>query len=188
MKVTTLAIDGAYLVDLDLFGDERGFFLESYSHRRYVEHGIEANFVQDNRSFTKYGVLRGLHYQVNQPIGHLIYVTHGSIFDVGLDLRVDSPSFGKHIEITLAAEKNQQLYLPPGVAHGFCSLSQDNEVLYKCTEYYVPSDEAGVLWSDPELGIRWPIHNPVTNERDNNFPSLADLDPSLMPKVKNYPG
>ena len=183
MKVTKTAIDGAYLIDLDVYGDKRGFFLESYQQKRYAEHRLDAKFVQDNRSFSLKGVLRGLHYQIKHPIGHLIYVTHGSVFDVGVDLRVNSPSFGKHIAFTLTAEKNQQLLLPAGVAHGYCTLAQENEILYKCTEYYYPDDEAGVIWNDPDIGIEWPISHLVINERDAAFPTLKSIVPSRLPQI-----
>ena len=184
MRVTETTINGAYLIDLDSYKDERGFFLESYQYRRYAEYGLDDNFVQDNRSISKKGVIRGLHYQINHPIGHLIYVIHGTVFDVGVDLRIDSPSFGKYFSITLEAENNQQLFFPKGVAHGFCTLAEENEILYKCTEYYYPSDEAGILWSDPEIGINWPIRNPVIKGQDANFPLLKNISPSRLPKVK----
>ena len=183
MKVTETKIGGAYLIDLDIFSDERGFFLESYQHQRYVKYGLDVNFVQDNRSFSKKEVVRGLHYQVNHPIGHLIYVIHGSVFDVGVDLRVNSPSFGKYFSIVLTAEKNQQLFLPAGIAHGYCTLAEENEILYKCTEYYDPADEAGVLWNDPDIGIKWPISEPVIGKRDSNFPLLKEIKSSQLPKV-----
>lgn len=183
MKVTQTAIAGAYLIDLDIHGDRRGFFLESYQRRRYAGYGIDAEFVQDNRSFSQKGVVRGMHYQVEHPIGHLVYVTHGCVFDVGVDLRAGSPTFGRHIAFTLSAESNQQLYLPPGVAHGFCTLGEENEILYKCTEYYYPDDEAGVLWNDPDLKIQWPAMNPVIKPRDAVFPRLKDIDPAKLPKI-----
>lgn len=183
MKVTQTAIAGAYLIDLDIHGDRRGFFLESYQRRRYAGYGIDAEFVQDNRSFSQKGVVRGMHYQVEHPIGHLVYVTQGCVFDVGVDLRAGSPTFGRHIAFTLSAESNQQLYLPPGVAHGFCTLGEENEILYKCTEYYYPDDEAGVLWNDPDLKIQWPAMNPVIKPRDAVFPRLKDIDPAKLPKI-----
>jgi len=183
LKVTKTVIDGAYLIDLDMFGDKRGFFLESYEKKRYAEHGIDVDFVQDNRSFSQKGVVRGLHYQINHPIGHLIYVTHGSVFDVGVDLRAGSNTFGKHIAFILSAENNQQLFLPAGIAHGFCTLADDTEILYKCTEYYYPEDEAGVLWNDPDIGIDWPISDPLIKERDAAFPMLKDVPASRLPQV-----
>ena len=184
MKLTNLKIEGAYLIDLDVYGDKRGFFLESYQRQRYSECGLDTEFVQDNRSFSEKGVVRGLHYQVKHPIGHLVYVTHGSVFDVGVDLRRDSPTFGQHIAFTLSAENNQQLYLPPGVAHGFCTLGEENEIIYKCTEYYYPDDEGGVLWNDPDLGIQWPVKDPLIKPRDAAFPRLKDIESARLPKFK----
>lgn len=181
MKISPTAIDGAFLIDLDVYGDERGFFLESYHALKYVEQGLDAQFVQDNRSQSKKNVLRGLHYQVQEPIGQLIYVTQGVVFDVGVDLRVGSETFGAHVSFTLSGSNPQQLYLPPGVAHGFCTLGEINEILYKCTEYYYPEDEAGLLWNDPELGIQWPIDNPNINDRDEQYPRLKDIQPSQLP-------
>jgi len=182
MKVHKTAIEGAYLIDLDKFGDERGFFLESYGKKRYAAYGIDVDFIQDNRSFSQKGVVRGLHYQINHPIGHLIYVIHGSVYDVGVDLRAGSKTFGKHISFTLSAENNQQLFLPAGVAHGFCTLADENEILYKCTEYYYPDDEAGVIWNDSDIGIDWPIVTPLIKERDAAFPMLKDVPRSRLPK------
>lgn len=183
MKFTETEIAGAYLIDLDVHGDRRGFFLESYQRRRYAECGLDVEFVQDNRSFSLKGVVRGMHYQAKHPIGHLVYVTRGCVFDVGVDLRMGSPTFGRHIAFTLSAEKNQQLYLPPGVAHGFCTLGEENEILYKCTEYYYPDDEAGVLWNDTDLEIRWPVTNPVIKPRDAAFPRLREIDSTRLPKI-----
>ena len=176
-------IMGSYLIDLDLFEDSRGSFAESYCQKKYQQMGINENFVQDNRSRSKKNVLRGLHYQVQHPIGHLIYVLHGSVFDVGLDLRVKSPTFGHVYCHTLSAQQNQQLYLPPGVAHGFLALEQYNEILYKCTDYYYPEDEAGVVWNDPDLAIPWPTLHPEIKGRDANFPRLKELLPTQLPVV-----
>lgn len=183
MHIEKTKILGVYLIELSVHRDERGFFLESYQRTRYFNSGIVAEFVQDNRSSTGKDVLRGLHYQVNKPMGHLVYVTKGRIFDVGLDLRLNSPTFGQHMSITLSAERHQQLYLPPGVAHGFCTLGESNEVYYKCTEVYDPKDEAGVLWCDPDLGIGWPISDPIIKSRDAMFPRLRDIDRSRLPRV-----
>lgn len=183
MKLTETDIEGAYLIDLDVYGDERGFFLESYHYQRYAENGLDVQFVQDNRSFSQKGVVRGLHYQVKRPIGHLVYVIRGSVFDVGVDLRPNSRTFGKHIAFTLSAEGNQQLFLPAGVAHGFCTLGDENEILYKCTEYYFPDDEAGVLWNDPDIGIQWPVTDPLIKPRDAAFPRLRDVKEDRLPQV-----
>lgn len=184
MRVKETKIQGAYLIELSVHRDDRGFFLESYQSSRYKDQGINAQFVQDNRSSTGKGVLRGLHYQVGRPIGHLIYVTKGCVFDVGLDLRQNSPTFGQHLAVTLSADKHEQLYLPPGVAHGFYTIGEINEIFYKCTEYYYPEDEAGVLWNDPDLGINWPESKPRIKPRDAAFPKLCDIECSRLPKVK----
>lgn len=183
MKVTRTPISGVVLIDLEVHGDKRGYFLECYRRSRYAELGLDIEFVQDNRSFSLKGIVRGMHYQVRHPIGHLVTVTRGRVFDVGVDLRVGSQTFGKHVAITLEAERHQQLYLPPGIAHGFCSLADENEIFYKCTDYYFPEDEAGVLWNDPDLGIPWPLVSPVINPRDAAFPRLKQLDPTRLPRV-----
>ncbi len=183
MKATELNIKGAYLIELDVYGDERGFFLESYQRQKYQDFGLGVDFVQDNRSSSTKGVLRGLHYQINKPIGHLVYVTHGEIFDVGVDLRPQSPTFGKYVSATLSAENNQQLYLPPGVAHGFVTLADNNEILYKCTEYYYPDEEAGLNWADRQIAIQWPVSDPFINERDKSFPFLKGIPLSKLPKT-----
>lgn len=183
MKARALGIPGAFLIDLDMHGDARGFFMESYHCERYFDCGIKVDFVQDNRSFSQKGVLRGLHYQVTRPIGHLIHVARGRVFDVGVDLRCGSPSFGKHIAFELSEKRPQQLYFPPGVAHGFCTLENENEIHYKCSEYYYPDDEGGVLWSDPDIGIKWPLENPLIKQRDAEFPLLRNLTADKLPKV-----
>jgi dTDP-4-dehydrorhamnose 3,5-epimerase len=184
IKINKTKIHGAYLLDLTTYKDSRGFFLETYQYQKYSICGIDCNFVQDNRSLTKKGILRGLHYQITNPIGHLVYVTKGRIFDVGLDLRINSPTFGHCLSTILSDEIHQQLYLPPGVAHGFCALDEINEVHYKCTEYYFPNDEAGVLWNDPDLGIKWPLLNPIISQRDSNYPRLCDIDLMRLPNLK----
>jgi len=183
LKVTPAGIDGSYLISLDAYEDRRGSFLELYHASRYAEHGIDCHFVQDNRSISEKGVLRGLHYQVVHPIGHIVYVAQGRILDVGLDLRPNSPTFKQHISVELSAENHLQLFLPPGVAHGFYTFDERNEILYKCTEFYYPDDEAGVLWNDPDLCIDWPTSEPRIKSRDAMFPCLCDIPSSKLPKV-----
>ena len=183
MKIAETAIAGAFLIDLDFYGDDRGFFYETYQRRRYAGSGLEADFVQDNLSHSRRNVLRGLHYQVNKPMGHLITVIRGCVFDVGVDLRPNSPSFGQHVAVTLSADRHQQLYLPPGIAHGFYSLDEENEIFYKCTEFYDKDDEGGLLWNDKALGIDWPVENPLVNARDAAYPELRDIATSRLPKV-----
>ena len=182
MKVTELEMSGVLLIEPDVYSDERGFFLESYQSIKYADIGIDDNFVQDNRSYSTKNIIRGLHYQIEHPVGHLIYVIRGQVLDVGLDLRKDSKSFGKTIQVLLDGENNMQLYLPAGIAHGFCTLDNENEILYKCTDYYYADDEGGVRWNDPSLDIDWPINSPVICDRDNNFPLLQDIPEHKLPR------
>lgn len=181
MKISQYEIEGVISIDLECHGDERGFFLETYQKNRYKQAGIDDLFVQDNRSVSKKGVLRGLHYQISRPIGQLIYVARGSIFDVGVDLRHGSDTFGEHVSFELNENDHKQIYLPPGVAHGFCTLSDLNEIHYKCTEYYFPNDEGGIHWQDEDINIDWPIQNPEVNDRDASFPRLKDLSKDCLP-------
>ena len=183
MKVIELEIHGVLLIEPDVYGDERGFFLETYQDKRYAKVGIDVEFVQDNRSFSKKNILRGLHYQIKHPLGQLLYVTRGRILDVGLDLRAGSKTFGKVVQVMMDSKDGLQLYLPPGIAHGFCTLSDENEIFYKCSDYYYADDEGGVRWDDPALGIEWPIDSPVICDRDAEFPLLKDISPALLPSV-----
>jgi len=178
-----VGIHGAVLIDLDCYGDSRGFFLETYQRERYEQSGLDVEFVQDNRSRSSKNVLRGLHYQIVHPQGHLVYVTSGTVFDVGLDLRKNSPTFKHWVGVTLCAEKQQQLYLPPGVAHGFCALTDGVEIYYKCTDYYYPEEEGGVLWNDPDLGINWPTKDPMVKESDARFLRLKDIAEDKLPQI-----
>lgn len=183
MKVTELEIPGVLLIKPDVYGDERGFFLETYQDKRYAEIGMDVNFVQDNRSFSTKNIVRGLHYQIKHPLGQLIYVTRGRVLDVGLDLRKESKTFGKVVQVLMDSKDNMQLYLPAGIAHGFCALSDENEILYKCSDYYYADDEAGVRWNDPSLAIEWPVNSPIICDRDNEFPLLKDIAQHHLPHV-----
>ena len=183
MRAEQLKIPGMVLVTLEKHGDERGFFLETYRRSVFNELGIAAEFVQDSRSLSKKNILRGMHYQIKNPQGHMVSVMRGKIFDVGVDLRQNSPAFGQWCGVTLSEEKPQQLYLPPGVAHGFCTLNEENEIYYKCTDYYVAEDEGGLLWSDSTIEIKWPINNPSINARDNAFPVLSQISAWRLPQV-----
>lgn len=183
MEFENLDIPGAIAIRLDKFVDDRGFFGEIYRSDRYADAGIPYTFCQDSRSFSKANVLRGLHYQVRFPQGHLITVTRGRVFDVGLDLRRNSPTYGKWFGMKLTADPPMQLFLPPGIAHGFCVLSDHAEIWYKCTGFYVPNDEGGVLWNDPELAIQWPIAEPVVSARDAGLPRLAEVSEDRLPVV-----
>jgi dTDP-4-dehydrorhamnose 3,5-epimerase len=163
------------LIEPDVFRDERGFFLETWREERYRANGIDARFVQDNHSRSRRGALRGLHAQLDPMQGKLVRVVAGEVFDVAVDIRVGSPSFGRHTAATLSAENFLQLWIPPGFAHGFCVLSETAEVEYKCTAPYRPEGEVAIAWNDPELAIAWPVADPVLSPRDALAPRLAEL-------------
>jgi dTDP-4-dehydrorhamnose 3,5-epimerase len=157
-----------------VFEDQRGFFLESYHRLRFREEGLDAEFVQDNHSRSCRGTLRGLHYQIEHPRGKLCRVVRGEVFDVVVDLRRESPTFGRWAGVVLSEANRRQLYVPPGLAHGFCVLSETADFLYKCTDYYYPQHERTILWNDAALAIDWPIHEPLLAEKDRRGLSFAD--------------
>jgi dTDP-4-dehydrorhamnose 3,5-epimerase len=159
-----------------VFRDQRGFFLETFNRKVFTELGLPSEFVQDNHSRSSNGVLRGLHYQVTKPQGKLVRVTRGRIFDVAADLRRGSPTFGQWVGVILDDTNLSALWIPPGFAHGFCALSNDVDVTYKCTEVYAPADERGIIWNDPTLKIDWPVSQPVVSGKDSSFPKLAETD------------
>jgi dTDP-4-dehydrorhamnose 3,5-epimerase len=167
MKVQSTQIPGVLIVEPAIFGDDRGFFLESYNEREMRNIGIDAHFVQDNHSRSQCNVLRGLHYQINQPQGKLVRVVSGKVFDVAVDIRRDSPTFGKWAGVELSAENKRMLWMPPGLAHGFVVLSESADFLYKATEYYAPKFERTILWNDPDLAIEWPLTGqPILSAKD----------------------
>ena len=167
MNVETTAIPGVLIVEPMVFGDERGFFLESYNEREMHKIGIDAHFVQDNHSRSARNVLRGLHYQLTQPQGKLVRVVSGKVFDVAVDMRRDSTAFGKWVGVELSAENKRLFWLPPGMAHGFVVLSDSADFLYKATDYYAPKSERSLLWNDPEIGIEWPFTgDPILSAKD----------------------
>lgn len=172
MIETTL--NGLIIVQPKLFSDDRGFFYESFQAMRYAGLNIPA-FVQDNISRSKKNVLRGLHYQMPQSQGKLVGVTHGSVWDVVVDIRVSSPTFGKWFGITLSDENQTQMYIPPGFAHGFCVLSEMADFYYKCTDYYAPNCDHGIAWNDPDINIPWPIKNPVLSPKDEQYYKLNEI-------------
>jgi len=174
-------LDGVYIVEPQVFYDDRGFFLETYHQRKYAETGINCNFVQDNLSRSVRGTLRGLHYQLEYAQAKLIQVIKGVVFDVVVDIRRGSPSFGQWAAVNLSEENKRQLFVPEGFAHGFCVLSEAAEVVYKCTDFYAPEDEGGILWSDPDIAIDWPIANPLLSDKDSRLPYLADVPPERLP-------
>jgi dTDP-4-dehydrorhamnose 3,5-epimerase len=158
-----------------VFGDQRGYFVETYSRRAYEEVGISSEFVQDNVSFSTRGVLRGLHLQRPHAQGKLVQAVRGTLFDVAVDLRVDSPTFKQWVGVELSEDNHKQLYIPPGFAHGFCVLSEVALCVYKCSDYYEPASEFGVHYADPELGIAWPVAEPTVSDKDRQLPLLAEV-------------
>ena len=181
MKVSPTKLRGVFVVEPDVFADQRGFFLETWSHKRYSEAGLPQTFVQDNLSRSTKGILRGLHLQHPYGQGKLVQVVAGEVFDVAVDVRVGSPTFGQWEGITLTGENHRQIYIPPGFAHGFCVLSEEALFSYKCTEAYHRETELGVIWNDPAIGIDWPIDDPILSTKDAAFPLLADIDQGRLP-------
>ncbi|MBN2807945.1 MAG: dTDP-4-dehydrorhamnose 3,5-epimerase [Deltaproteobacteria bacterium] len=182
MEFISAEIAGVSLIKPDIFRDQRGFFMETFHRGKYADAGIGYDFVQDNMSRSARGTVRGLHYQLQQPQGKLVFVLQGEIFDVAVDIRRGSPSFGRWLGFHLSADNRQQLFLPPGLAHGFMVLSESAEVYYKCTDLYLPGDEYGLLWNDPEIGIEWPRHDGVIlSEKDLSLPAMAAVKPENLP-------
>lgn len=177
MQIEKTPIDGVLLVKPKVFGDERGFFLEGFHAERYAEAGIPGPFVQDNFSRSRRGVLRGLHFQAPAAQGKLVQVIAGAIFDVAVDIRPDSPTFGQWHGAELTGENHHQLYIPPHLAHGFCVLSDTVDFYYKCTEFYHPECEGSIRWDDPDIGIPWPVENPILAEKDAAAPRLREIPP-----------
>ena len=175
MKVEKTRLEGVLLIEPKVFQDARGFFLESYTKQKYMAHGIDVEFIQDNHSASAKNVLRGLHFQAVRQQAKLVRVIQGEIFDVAVDIRPNSPTFGKWVGHRLSKENRLQLYVPVGFAHGFCVMSDTAEVLYKCTDYYSPQDERGIIWNDPDLGISWPTDNPILSPKDGNYPRLRNI-------------
>ncbi|MCP5420426.1 MAG: dTDP-4-dehydrorhamnose 3,5-epimerase [Gammaproteobacteria bacterium] len=181
MKVIATTLPGVVIVEPRVFGDQRGFFLESYHQDRYTQSGISGHFVQDNHSRSRQGVLRGLHYQLQHPQGKLVGVLRGQVFDVAVDIRRGSPTFGRWEGVMLDDENHRQLYIPPGYAHGFCVLSEIADFVYKCTDYYHPEAEYGIAWNDPAIGIEWPDRPFVLSEKDARLPRLSEQPPDKLP-------
>jgi dTDP-4-dehydrorhamnose 3,5-epimerase len=178
MRVRETDIPGVVIIEPRVFRDARGFFVETYHVERYAEAGIALPFVQDNHSRSQEGTLRGLHWQWRRPQGKLVRVVEGEIFDVAVDLRPESATFGRWVGVTLSADDFTQLYVPPGLAHGFCVTSGYAQVEYKCTDLYDPEGEHGMRWDDPDLAIAWPVKGqPVLSARDQRHPSLREMFP-----------
>ena len=176
MNVTETKLAGVLIVEPKVFGDARGFFKETFQAERYREAGIEYTFVQDNYSRSQKGVLRGLHFQITKPQGKLVSCPKGAVFDVAVDIDPESTTYGQYVGVELTEENHKQLWVPPGYAHGFCVLSETADFKYKCTDYYDPSDEGGVIWNDPDVAIEWPIADPSLSNKDALLPTLAELN------------
>lgn len=182
MNIIAMSLPGVLVIEPKVFGDHRGFFLETYHARILAEAGIDKPFVQDNHSRSKQGVLRGLHYQLEQPQGKLVRAARGKIFDVAVDVRKSSPYFGQWCGMMLDDEQLRMMFIPPGYAHGFVVLSDIADCIYKCTDYYHPQSEQGILWNDPDIGIAWPISDISLSEKDRHNPLLAQQDRAKLPE------
>lgn len=178
INVTNTSLDGVYIIEPKSFGDNRGWFMESYSKRDMEAAGINVDFVQDNRSYSaKKGIIRGLHFQRN-PMAQAKLVTclHGAILDVAVDLRKDSPTYKQWISVELTAENRKELFIPKGFAHGFLTLTDDVEIMYKCDEFYSPEHDGGIRFDDPDIGVDWDVTDPILSEKDTNAPFLKDIE------------
>jgi dTDP-4-dehydrorhamnose 3,5-epimerase len=181
VNVLETKLKGVLVIEPDVFGDARGFFMESWNGTRYEEHGIPDRFVQDNLSFSAHGVLRGLHFQNPKAQGKLVSVLLGEVFDVAVDIRVGSPTFGGWTGSTLSAENRRQLWVPPGFAHGFVVTGESALFSYKCTDYFAPEYDRSILWNDPAIGIKWPIQNPSLSDKDRAAPPLNRMPERTLP-------
>lgn len=176
-------IPGVLLFAPKVFGDERGFFLQMWQQKLYAEKGLEVAFLQDNLSRSRRDTIRGLHYQLKKPQGKLVSVLRGAVLDVAVDIRKGSPTFGRHVAVELSEDNRRQLYIPAGFAHGFRVLSESADFFYKCTDFYAPGDEYGVLWSDPEIGINWgEMASPVISPKDREMKPLAEVPLEHLPE------
>jgi len=180
-KISQTKIPEVLVVEPEVFGDSRGFFLETYHSKKYMEKGIKKPFIQDNHSRSSRGTLRGLHYQLKPPQAKLVYVATGEILDVAVDIRKGSSTFGKWVGIILSEENRFQLYVPEGFAHGFCVLSETADVIYKCSALYSPGDDRGVNWSDKSININWPAKDLLLSDKDKNLPMLKDIPEISLP-------
>lgn len=181
MEIIKTDLPGPLIIKPQIFKDARGFFYESYQKEKFQKLGIPEEFVQDNHSSSVKGTLRGLHYQLKRPQAKLCRVIKGSVFDVAVDIRKNSATFGKWTSVILSEENQIEFYIPVGFAHGFCVLSERAEFLYKCSDNYYPDDSYGIIWNDPGLKIDWPLENPLLSEKDAACPSIHSIDPQLLP-------
>ena len=183
MQLKRTDIEGLLVIEPDIYRDKRGFFLESFHKEKYKKLGIKRDFVQDNLSFSRKDVLRGLHFQVQRPQAKLVQTIFGEVFDVAVDLRKNSPTFGQWFSIILSGDNMKQMFIPEGFAHGFCVISETALFSYKCSDIFVADDEGGILWSDPDLSISWPCSNPQLSEKDRRMPFLSQLDEGDLPRT-----
>lgn len=186
MQIEKTPIDGVRIVTPDIYRDRRGYFLETHQSRRYAQMGIDVDFVQDNLSWSVRGTLRGLHFQRKKPQAKLVSAVYGEIFDVAVDIRPGSSSFGKWVGVRLTAEEGRQVFIAEGFAHGFCVLSLRALVHYKCSDIYMPEDEGGILWSDEDIGIQWPVKNPLVSPKDRALPLLGQLGAKDLPALEIF--
>lgn len=182
MKIIETHLPGVIVIEPRVYGDKRGFFLETYREDVFQKAGVNAHFVQDNHSHSSYGVLRGLHYQMLQPQGKLLRISTGAVFDVAVDIRYGSPTFGQWYGTQLNDENMRMMYIPAGYAHGFVVLSESADFLYKCTDYYHPESEQGIAWNDPDIGIEWPISDVILSDKDKTNVFLKNQIPEKLPK------
>lgn len=181
MKVHTTELPGVLLIEPNVFGDARGFFMESWNRKRYFEAGLTADFVQDNVSLSKHGILRGLHFQYPQPQGKLVQVLKGAVYDVAVDIRQGSPTFGRWFGAELSVDNHRQLFVPEGFAHGFCVLTDEALFAYKCTDFYNPETEKSLRWDDPDLAIDWPVDDPLLSDKDRAGKFLKQFPDTELP-------
>ena len=181
MKILETALPGVLIIEPDAFEDGRGFFMETYHRKRYNEAGMDCSFVQDNLSYSIHGTLRGLHYQYPNGQAKLVQVITGDIFDVAVDIRRGSPTFGRWIGEYLSDNNRRQLFIPEGFAHGFCVLSDTALFVYKCSDFYAPDSEGGILCSDPDLGVEWPVKDPLLSDKDSEYLCLKDVPAEYLP-------
>jgi dTDP-4-dehydrorhamnose 3,5-epimerase len=185
MQQIETSLCGVFELRPKIFRDQRGFFLETYHRAHYAELGIKDHFVQDNHSSSIRGTLRGLHYQLQRPQAKLCRLVEGEALDVAVDIRVGSPQFGKWTGVLLSAKEQNQIYIPEGFAHGFLALTDTVQCLYKCSDFYDPKDERGILWNDPDINVSWGISDPVVSEKDAKNPALAQIPRALLPHYRS---
>jgi len=184
MNIRETALPGVLIIEPKVYGDSRGFFFETFQSEKYQNLGLKKPFVQDNISRSQKGVLRGLHYQLEQPQAKLVSVFRGTVFDVAVDIRDGSPHFGQWVGVELSDVNHRQLFIPEGFAHGFLVLSEEADFFYKCTDYYHPASEFGVKWDDPKVGINWQITDPLVSDKDALYPPLSEILPHQLPHYK----